>query len=109
MLFEPTQEDRKRNEQRYAAAGLWIAFAALFYPLFLFALARVWWFLWSRELSAKTQAWLTLLIFPVILGCALSFVLALRGRGWRRTTTIVCSILAAVVNLFTFLGISITY
>ena len=109
MIFERTTPDKARNEERFAAFSFWLALLALSYPFFLFVLAKVWAALTSRDLSERAQAWLTLMILPVILSCALSFVLALRGEGWRRPATIIRSILAIALNILAFLAISYTY
>ncbi len=109
MMIERTQSERNKKEVHSARTGLWIALVALSYPFFLFVLERVWDTPEAKDLSNRAQAWLTLMIFPVILSCALALVLSLRDRGWRRPTTIVCSLLAAIFNLLTFVAISISY
>ena len=109
MIIERTSTEKTENGIRYANLALWIALVALSYPFFLFLLSRAWYGLASKDLSEGVQAWLTLLIFPVILSCALAFILSLRGRGWRRPTAIICSLVAAVLNLLAFIAIGISY
>ncbi len=109
MIIKRKQVEKSEKETRYARMAFRISLVALSYPLFLFLLAGIWSALTSKDLSKKAQATVTLMIFPVILSCALAFVLSLRGRDWRRPTTIACSLSAAVLNLLAFLAISISY
>jgi hypothetical protein len=97
------------RSSRIGTIAIAIALCALAYPLLAIAFAQLYAAMASRDISPKTEAYLLLLVFPVTLCCALSFVLALKSQRKKRALGLSFSVLAGILNIVFFFAASVTY
>jgi hypothetical protein len=96
------------NRDRIGVIANSIAGCAAIYPLFVIAIVRIHYAVTSTGFTPWAVALLELLVFPVLICCALSLYLALRARGEKRIWGLALSILGGVLNLLFVVAASIS-
>ena len=89
--------------------AVWLSFFCLSYPFIAIAMARIHYAFTAKDFSQRTESLLLLLVFPVVIGCGLAFVLALRANGKERAIGLICSPVAVMLNALFFLAVGTSY